>query len=97
MSANTGLLVVCRSLADFILTGTSTAGLTLRTCVICEEPLGVSARGLEQANRGGFVLCNPCGVLMVERLKSAGRDVLVIQNEMAKAQLERLRAKEREK
>jgi len=93
VSGNTGFLVVCRSLADFIMTGTSTAGLTLRACEICGEPLGVSAKGMEQANRGGFVLCNPCGVSMAEYLKSAGQDVLVIQTEMAKAPLERLRAK----
>lgn len=86
-----GLMVVARSLADFVMTGTTTAAFSIRPCEVCSDPLCVSQTGMAQIERGAYLFCNGCGAAMMERLKAAGQTVDVIQTTAAKAQLERLK------
>ena len=95
--AETGFLVVARSLADVVMAGrTHTASYTVRPCEICSDPLCVSQQGMAQVARGATLLCNTCGETMMNRLRAAGQTVDVVPTAAAKAQLERLKARREE-
>ena len=84
-------LVACRNLRDYQLAGQDVpAHFAIRACQICDTRIVVSPRGIEQSARGGFLVCNPCGFDMVNRLQAAGREVEVGHNDSARNQVERI-------
>ena len=84
-------LIVCRNLRDYQMRGHHVAPTsTICDCQVCSQRIVVSPEGVAQSLRGGYLVCNPCGMEMARRLEAAGRQVEFKENESAREQMERI-------
>ncbi len=77
-------ILMCRCMANFRAGELRPAGSVTRACQICAEPVSLTVRGQEQERSGGaMILCNPCALVMVAKLKEGGSEFVVRQNPAA--------------
>jgi hypothetical protein len=87
-------LVACRSLSDYEKSGhTVQPGFPIRECRICSARVAVSPQGIEQEQHGGVLACNRCAFEVARRLRSAGKDVELLENEAAREGMDRILAR----